>query len=1078
MNDTGSSEANRAWVLLFFLLSGLTGLIYEIVWMKMLTLTLGNTVYSTTTVLASFMGGLALGSFLAGRFLHRFRNPLRVYGLLEGVIGVYALLVPLLILASQPLFRYVYQNVDASSHTLGILRIVVCGVILLVPTTLMGATLPILSQFLARRSTELGWTVGKLYGINMLGAVLGSSSAGFLLIPALGISWTLRLAALINLAIAAAVWAVSRPGTDEPDTKRKKQKKHKKQKKQSPEPASLEAPGARVIAGVVVAIGFAGMASMIYQIAWTRVLALLIGSSVYAFSLIVTAFIAGLALGPLVVGKLIDRRRNRVLTLVLIEVAVGIAALAMVPIFGRLPTYFTQMFLESSYSFQRLQWTEFGILFLLMFVPTFLMGAAFPVAIRICATGLERFGKTVGNVYAVNTLGAIAGTLIGGFVLVPWLGVQKAIFVAVLINMVAAGTVLLALPGLSVRRVALALATVAITFAAWRQIPSWNSLLLVSGPYIYAERYKGVSQSDLQDAMTRGRELIFFEEGLHATISVEQTAGGGDLILQVNGKADASAKGDAATQLMLGHLPMLLHPEAKDVLVIGLGSGMTLGAVEQYPVDSIDVVELEPAVVRANTFFAPFTGNSLDDPRVNLLVTDGRNHLALTDRRYDVIISEPSNPWVAGMANLFTREFFEMSKKRLREGGVICQWLHAYSMISADFQTLVATFQSVFPRMILWEFGLAGDYILIGSLDGMDVPYETVRSLLDNEKMAVHRKKMNVSDLPSLLGKVVLDEKAAAEYVKGAHLHTDDNARLEYSAPKGFFKNEKETLLRDIYAHRSSPAEVLRSFGWQGASSDVADKIERVFDAREDLLEGYLLMQQRDGTGAIESLTRSLEKNPKEVRAVDLLQRIYVEMGERYEQLDEHEKARDAYAEAIKVLSDFTSDDPELLRHQFDLNRAYARNQVRLGRMSLVTDDLETAAEAFRSSMEEGLESSDSRNQLGAIYESLGKRAEALAEYERALELVPGNLAARINYANVCLRLGRFEEAIDNYREAQRIEPDSERIHYNLGVAYYQQMKWGEAANEWRRTLELNPNFPQARQSLDKVLSIIAGQSP
>jgi spermidine synthase len=515
---------------------------------------------------------------------------------------------------------------------------------------------------------------------------------------------------------------------------------------------------------------------------------------------------------------------------------------------------------------------------------------------------------------------------------------------------------------------------------------------------------------------------------------------------------------------MLGHLPMLLHPEANDVLVIGLGSGMTLGAVELYPADTIDVVELEPAVVRASTYFASFTGEVLDDPRVNLLVTDGRNHLALTDRQYDVIISEPSNPWVAGMANLFTREFFEMSKKRLREGGMICQWLHAYSMTSEDFQTLVATFQSVFPHAILWERGLAGDYILIGSLDEIDIPYETVRARLNDETKADHFKTMNLSDIPSLLGKVLMEEKGAADYARGAILHTDDNARLEYSAPKGLFKNEKETLLRDIYEHRSSPEEVFGAFGWQGAPSGDRDKVERMFQARDELQSGYLHMQEHDGTAAIESLTRALASNPRDATAADLLQKIYVEMGERFEQIADQEKAQEAYAKASKVLSDFTSDDPELLKHQYELNRAYAGIQHRLRRMSLVVAN------------EEDEDSPESHNNLGTTYERLDQLDAAMEEYQKALEMKPDYVDARVNYANVCLRLGRPEEAIDNYRQALQLEPNYEMTHYNLGVAFYQQMKWEEAANAWRRALELNPNFPQARQSLDKVLSILAGQ--
>ncbi len=325
-------------ILLFLLLSGACGLIYEILWMKMLTLTMGNTVFSITTVLTAFMGGLALGSFLAGRYIDKIRDPLKTYGILEGGIGLYALLLPLLIAGTEPLFRLVYQGLNPSWYAFGLLRFFVCGLLLLVPTILMGATLPVLSQYFAADSARLGKTVGLLYGINTLGAVLGSFGAGFVLIPVLGIRWTVYSAALINMLIAAAIYRYfkdsSRP---QPEIGSRRAKAKKRQ----PQPAAAmihENPPA-VTRVIMAAIGVSGMAAMIYQIAWTRVIALSIGSSVYAFSLIVTAFICGLALGSLVIPRFIDRRRNQVLILALLQGGIGLSALGIMHVLGILPVY-------------------------------------------------------------------------------------------------------------------------------------------------------------------------------------------------------------------------------------------------------------------------------------------------------------------------------------------------------------------------------------------------------------------------------------------------------------------------------------------------------------------------------------------------------------------------------------------------------------------------------------------------------------------------------------------------------------------------------------------------------------------
>jgi len=1079
LKPAASPNGPRGWIVLLFLLSGLTALIYEIVWMKMLVLVVGNTVYSTTTVLAAFMGGLALGSFTAGRYLEKLGNPLRLYGILEGLIGLYALLTPFLIAAAYPLFRFLLQGADPSSYTFSVVRLLVCGLILLVPTTLMGATLPVLCQFFAGSENNLGWTVGKLYGINTLGAVLGASGAGFVLIPTLGMRFTLVIAAAINLAIAGAVYTLSRRATavEPAEEKSADKKRRKKKSKKSEAEAVSTISGSRVFVSALATIGLAGAASMIYQIAWTRVLALVIGSSVYAFSLIVTAFVAGLALGALAAGRIIDRRKNLALGLATVQWLVGIAALLMLPLLGKLPPYIASLLMETTLSFERLHAMEFGLIFLLMLVPTLLMGAAFPMATKICAKEVEHFGKLVGNVYAVNTLGAILGTVLGGFVLIPWLGTQTAILVAALVNMCAGSIVLLGANGVSVRRLVPVAAAYAATALIWWQIPSWDSVLLTSGPYIYAERYHDVAVQKgiaMEEAMRDGREIVFYEEGLHATVSVERSASG-DLALQVNGKADASAQGDAMTQLMLGHLPLFLHEDPKDVLVVGLGSGMTLDAATRHDTTRVDIVELEPAVVRANVWFEPFTNDALKDPRVHLHVTDGRNYLAFTDREYDVIISEPSNPWVAGMANLFTIEFFELTKTRLRDGGVFCQWLHAYSMTSSDFRTIVATFQSAFPQMSLWELDLGGDYILIGFKDGITLPYDTLRERITNPKINTHLKTMNLRNVASLLGRLVLVNESAAAYARDAVLHTDDNALLEYSAPKGFFQDERRALVVELYEHRPDATAALAAFGWEDAPDDEKATLKRYNEARYSILEGYKHILNNDGVRAIEAMTRALESNPRDHEGVDLLHQLHYETALAYEEAGRLEDALASFAKSVEVIENFMAGDRELLANQFELNVAYARAQLKLGMMSLDANELGTAVEALRIASEVGVDNAETHNNLGAVYEKLGRLDEALAEFETAIEMKPHYVAAHVNHANVNLRLGHHEEAIAGYRRAQELRPNYEMTHYNLGVAYFQAAEWAKAADEWRRALELKPDFREAKKSLDAALAQLKG---
>jgi len=1070
--DEITGQGSKPLILLFLLLSGSCGLIYEIVWMKMLTLVIGNTVFAITTVLTAFMGGLALGSFLAGRFIDKIKDPLRTYGILEGGIGAYALLLPLFIAGTEPLFRIIYQGINPSFYTFSLLRFVVCGIILLIPTTLMGATLPVLSKHFVERQSHVGWNVGLLYGVNTFGAVLGSFAAGFILIPTLGITWTIYLAALLNLLICAGMLKLAKNRIQLEPSESKGKPKGKKRKKERAEEVVPEGWG--TIQWVVVAgIGVSGIAAMIYQIAWTKVLLLSIGSSVYAFSLIVTAFICGLALGSLIIGKFIDRRKDLVLWLALLQGAIGLSALLIVPLLGKLPVFVAETIFTSSRSFQYVHFAEFAVIFALILVPTFMMGAAVPMAIKICTTDVRRVGKFFGNVYAVNTLGAIIGSFMAGFILIPWLGAQSSIFIAVAMNITAAGVILLHAPSLSSpRRLAGALATVVIAVLVWYPISQWDASVLSSGPFLYAHRYKDISTTkgiDLRAAMKEGIQTLYFKEGLHAVVAVQKTSEG-NLALQVNGKTDASSRGDAATQLMLGHLPLLLHQRAENVLVIGLGSGMTLGAVERYPVKGVDVVEIEAAVVEASRYFNDFSGDPLNDPRVNLIVADGRNHLALTSRQYDVIISEPSNPWISGMANLFTREFFDLAKKRLRGGGLMCQWVHGYSMSSIDFKTIVRTFQAVFPHVTVWEASFGGDYLLIGSPQDLNVDYQMLIDHMRDESMRADMGTMNIKDPAEFINKLVITEEAIAEYTKGAPLHTDDNARLEYSAPKALLEVRSTLLLEELYHYRSNPADMLRSLRWVEIDTQMEKDLSAMFRGKKEVLRGYISSYANGAEkNAIKRFEAGLAISPGDYDATYLLARLNYQIASRLKNARQPSEAMKAYQKSIDAIDKFIGDERTLLSDHFALEVIYARANMDLGVMALNAKRLKQAAAALEKSVSGEVRFAEAHNNLGVVYARLGKYDAAAKQYRYAIELNPLLVSARLNFGKLLLRQKKYKEAIASFHQAQELKPDFALTNYHLGMAYFMQNQWEKAEAQWMRALELKPDLTQAQQGLAVV---------
>ncbi len=1047
-------------VLFLFLLSGFCALVYEIVWLKQLTLVIGNTVYSVSIVLTAFMGGLALGSFAAGRLIHRARAPLRVYGVLEALIGVFALLVPLLIDVAQPLFRFVYQHPTPGFPAFGLVRFVVCLLILLVPTTLMGATLPVLSGYLAAEREPLGWTIGRLYGLNTLGAMFGAFAAGFVLIPAIGLSRTTYVAALLNGAIGAVAFRRSRAriGTrpvsvpsvppDQPVTRA------------WTDPTAL---------AVLVGIALSGAAALIYQVAWTRVLTLLIGSSVYAFTLIVTAFIAGLASGSLAGGRLARPRRDLVLGLSLVQVGIALSALAIAPLMGALPPVIVGLVTAQLQSFGGLNATELALVFALLLVPTFLMGASFPLATAIYARDAVRVGRKVGDLYSANTIGAIVGAVATGLALIPWLGTERTVFVAVAVNLAAAAMIFLVAPtGTLPRRVAaLAVASLLIT-AGCQMLPPRNAFLLSAGPYLYGEEYQQLAARKgipLAQAMTEERQLLFFKEGLHAAVTVTRTADG-DLMLGVDGKTDGTARADAPTQLLVGHLPLLLHPGAETALVIGLGTGMTLGAVERHPLKSIDVAEIEPAVVTASSYFRPSTGASLGDPRLKLVLADGRNYLSLTDRRYDVIISEPSNPWVAGMANLFTREFFESARGHLTSAGIMCAWVHAYSMSPANFKTILRTFTTVFPNTTLWEADLGNDYLLVGSTGDGALDASRVRSQLARPALRADLAAMNISDPASLVSKLVMDAAGIAGFTAGASLNTDDNARLEYSAPRGLLGGRSTALLAELYGETAPASRQLAALGWINPPREVAERLDRARVAKQEVVAGYIGYANADDAGAVGHLDRALALDPTSYQAAYLLARVYNDAGDREFDALTGDQGRASYAKSVGVVEQWTNGATEALTDHFVLAATYAQASLHLGVLLLRAGELGAAEQALLHSLASGVRYPEAHNNLGVVREKQGQYAAALEQYTLALKDYPGYVAARMNVGNSYLREGRFAEASARYREVLRDRPDFAPAHFNLGVVYSRQQQWRAAAAEWERALELRPDFPEATTSL------------
>ena len=816
-----SSGSIGVLILCAFFVSGSAGLIHEVVWSRLLRHVMGNTVYSITTVLCAFMGGLALGSYAGGRIIDRRSDPLRVFAVLEGVIALYCLALPFLINGIEPVYKFFYQYTHANFYIFSLIRFFFSGLILLIPATFMGASLPVLTRFFAQSSNRIGWSVGTVYGINTFGAVLGAFISGFILIPNIGVTKSIFVACLLNALAAGSAFLLYRlikgqslaipvqdktPEYDLQDSKNnRKDNRWKKffnkisKGKSSYEPYVPHTGKAVLL--VLIGYGLAGFASLVYEIAWTRVISMMIGSSTYAFSMMLTAFILGLAIGSMVCAKFADRVRDPLRTLAVIELVIGVSALAFIPVIGALPFFVTSMISRFMGSFWQLLIAEFFIIFLLMLIPTIFMGAAFPVANRVLSLKRETIGRTVGNVYGANTIGTIFGSFIGGFVFIPFLGIQNSIFIAGAINII---TALLFWNMHRKYRLSKRVMTAGVTTVAMiviiAVIPKWNSQDMSFGPFYAASLLdKNEAQSsDLMREFAESMKILFYKEGVDTTVAVKQDSEG-TISLSVNGKPDASTgMTDMLNQKISAHIPAMLHPDPHNALVLGLASGITLGSLGLYPLDSIDCLEISPVMIEASSYFSDYNRNILKDPRVNLIIADGRNHLALTNKKYDIIISEPSNPWIAGVADLFTKEFFELCRNRLTSQGVICAWLHFYNMDVKTFNSIVYTFTKVFPNSTIWKSAY-GDSLLIGSPGNISVDYNNLLKRMAIPAVASDLKSINIDSVNSFLGKLIMGPAGMQQLSKGALLHTDDNALVEFAAPRAMAGEVfQPDLIRDL----------------------------------------------------------------------------------------------------------------------------------------------------------------------------------------------------------------------------------------------------------------------------------------
>jgi spermidine synthase len=741
-------------------MSGAAGLIYQVAWVRLLGLAFGVTVFAISTVLAAFMGGLAIGSLVGGHRADSVRRPLRVYGLVELGVGITALLTPWAFSLLQSVYGGLSQLVDPAQAPLvaGGVRAVLAFTVLLVPTALMGATLPLAVRGARGQRGEPdptrgdAWTMGALYALNTTGAIVGCVLSGFVLIGLLGLAETIFAAATANglaglgaLALDRAVHTPASPPGSAIQSVR-----------------AASSPPIALARAAFWTLAASGAISLAYEVVWTRILAVLFDSSIYGFVLMLATVLAGIALGG-ALGGVFVRTNNSAkvagLAFAGLELGIGLAAVLALVSFGT--AYDALMGLRGSGSiFERLVRTDLrlmAVLSILTVLPAaLLMGATFPVAARLWAAGSSGLGQKLGGVYAGNVAGAIVGSLAAGFVLVPLLGAHHSLLILAAANVVFGATLLAVVTTRRSKTLALPIGAAALAVIAWAA--SWPSLHQV----VFNEHFPD-------------QQLLAYWEGLENTVSVARDPVGVQTLF-TNSRGQTNDAPDLVRyHRVMGHLGALLAPSrTARALVVGLGAGATPGALAQHTGSEVDVVELSESVISAAPFFRLANADVLRRPNVHLSVDDGRNFLLRNRRPYDVITTDVVHPYDAGATNLYSVEYFRLVARSLAASGIMIQWVSPGSAF--EHALIVRTFLQAFPNSSLW---LGGD-LLIGSPSPLTISRAELEARLADEAARPALAEVGFNHAQDVLAQFRASSVELHAYAGDGPILTDDHPILEY----------------------------------------------------------------------------------------------------------------------------------------------------------------------------------------------------------------------------------------------------------------------------------------------------------
>ena len=850
--------------------SGMTALIYQVIWTRLLTLTFGVTSLAVSTVLTCFFGGLALGSYYGGRWVDKRGNGFLWYGLAEIIIGLYGILFLILLQLNNSSYIAIAQILEMDFYGQSALKFILSAILLAVPTTLMGATLPILSKALAHSGQRFAKDVGGLYTANTFGAITGTLLTAFYLLPNLGIENVLLFAGIINILIGAVAIYSRRIesgkgliGSDEVIVAHFVDEGGGENAAGGGSGSSVHDPLPSSFSTLLV-LGFAisGFTGLAYEVIWTKILSFILVSTVYAFATVLAAFLSGIAAGAFVFSLITDKIlsiRKLINIFALVEVLIGLTSMALIFFYNEVPTYEFYKTVNSTDNWSEFLWLNFSISFVSLFIPTFLFGATFPLVCKIYSLKMENIGSRIGDIYSVNTVGGIFGSFLTGFVLIPFIGMQNALLIICIIN-IAIGLVFFFKNPLASRKKSYAYsgATLAALFVILPLLPPNMPLTLN------------------ESLLVNDEVVAMYAEGPTATVLVAHRKNAKDAAvnkrLWINGnQATAAYYEGLQINRFQGVLPMVLHPDPKDVLVICFGSGTTFGTLSQFDVNQVDNVEISRTVIKGAPLFKVANKDVLNNPKSNIIFDDGRSYLSVTKKKYDVITEEPMHPALAGVINLYTKEYYEVAKAHLKPGGIMSQWIPLYALSVEDVRMLTATFKSVFPHTTLWI--ASADMFLIGSETKGTMDYGRLVDRISKPHIDSLLSDVDFNSPGEIMATFLMNEDQVAEYVKGAPIITDNWPIVEFTGPESLSVNTVSPNIAELLKYRE-PINPYLIVDEDVDREALGESLERKFRATRLNLIGRAYYTDGNFKKAMEYYQRATQIDPDNRNSIHYIKKL------------------------------------------------------------------------------------------------------------------------------------------------------------------------------------------------------------